>query len=110
MSLINPQPPGEGNEGLGIDDTTPKEDKWVKIARRAYEDSSEWVDANLRYQWEKSISLFNNKHPYGSKYNTAAYEKRSRFFRPKTRTAIRNLQSAMSVAYFTKEEVVSIEP
>jgi len=110
MSLINPQPPGEGNEGLGIDDTTPKENKWIMIARRAYEDSSEWVDANLRYQWEKSISLFNNKHPYGSKYNTAAYEKRSRFFRPKTRTAIRNLQSAMSVAFFTNEEVVSIEP
>ena len=113
MSRINPQPPTEGSENVSVeqmDDDTPRiEDFWLRIAREAYEDSSDWVDTNLREQWEKSISLFNSKHPPGSKYNTGAYEKRSRFFRPKTRTAVRNLQSAMAVAFFTNEDVVSVQ-
>ena len=114
MSRINPQPPTEGSENVSVeqmDDDTPRiEDFWLRIAREAYEDSSDWVDSNLREQWEKSISLFNSQHPPGSKYNTGAYEKRSRFFRPKTRTAVRNLQSAMAVAFFTNEDVVSVQP
>jgi hypothetical protein len=111
MSLIDPQPPLEGSAPMTLDgDDTPKENKWIRIARQIYEGSTEYVDANLRYQWEKSLSMFNNKHPAGSKYLTGAYEKRSRFFRPKTRSAVRSLQSAMSVAFFTNEDVVSIEP
>tara|TARA_R100000808_G_C2152785_1_gene162480 strand:+ start:626 stop:2809 length:2184 start_codon:yes stop_codon:yes gene_type:complete len=114
MSRINPQPPTEGSENVSVeqmDDDTPHiEDFWLRIAREAYEDSSDWVDSNLREQWEKSISLFNSKHPPGSKYNTGAYDKRSRFFRPKTRTAVRNLQSAMAVAFFTNEDVLSVQP
>jgi len=111
MSLMNPQPPLEGAElGLVDEEETPREDRWLRIARQVYEASSDWVDANLRYQWERSLSMFNNKHPSGSKYYTDAYDKRSKFFRPKTRTAVRNLQSAMSVAFFSNEDVVSIEP
>ena len=112
MSLMNPQPP----LNVGIDsvnklaDETPKENEWLRIARQIYEGSTDYLDANLRFQWEKSLSLFNSNHPPGSKYNTGAYEKRSKFFRPKTRTAVRNLQAAMSVAFFTNEDVVSIEP
>ena len=112
MSLMNPQPP----LNVGIDsvnalpDETPKEDKWIRIARQIYEGSTDYLDANLRFQWEKSLSLFNSHHPPGSKYNTSAYEKRSKFFRPKTRTAVRNLQAAMTVAFFTNEDVISIEP
>ena len=112
MSLINPQPPlNVGIDSAPLDaDETPTESKWIRIARQMYEDSTEYLDANIRYQWEKNLSLFNSNHPPGSKYNSAAYEKRSKFFRPKTRTAVRNLQSAMTVAFFTNEDVVSIEP
>ena len=112
MSLMNPQPP----LNVGIDSVNaiaseePKEDKWIRIARQIYEGSTDYLDANLRFQWEKSLSLFNSNHPPGSKYNTGAYEKRSKFFRPKTRTAVRNLQAAMTVAFFTNEDVISIEP
>ena len=113
MSLINPQPPTEGADTLVLnvdEDKSLREDSWLRLARQAYDDSSEWVDANLRGQWEKSLSLFNSNHPPGSKYNTNAYDKRSKFFRPKTRTAVRNLQAAMNVAFFTNEDVVSIKP
>jgi len=113
MSLMNPQPPLEGADLSSLDvleEDTPKETMWLRIARQVYEGSSDWLDTNLRYQWERSLSLFNNKHPSGSKYHTTAYEKRARFFRPKSRIAVRNLQAAMSVAFFTNEEVVSVEP
>lgn len=111
MSSINPQPPLEGATASPEDGDAPaKKNTWLQLAQQAYEESTDWVDTNLREQWEKSISLFNSKHPPGSKYNTATYEKRSRFFRPKTRTAVRNLQSAMAVAFFTNEDVVSIQP
>ena len=113
MSLINPQPPlnvGVDSVATPLDaEETPKDDKWIRIARQIYEDSTEYLDANIRYQWEKNLSLFNSNHPPGSKYNSVAYEKRSRFFRPKTRTAVRNLQAAMTVAFFTNEDVISID-
>ena len=112
MSLSNPQAPlNVGIDAVPLDhDETPLENKWIRIARQIYDDSTEYLDANIRYQWEKNLSLFNSNHPPGSKYNTKAYEKRSSFFRPKTRTAVRNLQAAMTVAFFTNEDVVSIEP
>ena len=112
MSLMNPQPPlNVGVDSVNvIESETPKEDKWIRLARQIYEGSTDYLDANLRFQWEKSLSLFNSNHPPGSKYNTGAYEKRSKFFRPKTRTAVRNLQAAMTVAFFTNEDVISIEP
>ena len=108
---MNPQPPlNVGIDSVPLESETPKENEWIRIARQIYEGSTDYLDANLRFQWEKSLSLFNGRHPPASKYNTTAYEKRSKFFRPKTRIAIRNLQAAMSVAFFTNEDVVSIEP
>ena len=111
MSLINPQPPlNVGIDAVPLDqEDSPLENRWIRLARQIFEDSTEYLDANIRYQWEKNLSLFNSNHPPGSKYNSSAYEKRSRFFRPKTRTAVRNLQAAMSVAFFTNEDVVSID-
>ena len=110
MSLANPQPPLENPVTPESDDDIPVENPWLRLARQSYEGSSEWVDANLRYQWERSLSLFNSQHPSGSKYHTSAYDKRSKFFRPKTRTAVRNLQSAMSIAFFSNEDVMSVSP
>ena len=111
MSLLNPKPPLENPPTPETDEEgVTLENPWIRLARQSYESSSEWVDANLRYQWEKSLSLFNSKHPSGSKYLSSSYDKRSRFFRPKTRTAVRNLQSAMSIAFFSNEEVMSVEP
>ena len=112
MSLMNPQPPlNVGIDSVNtLEEQGPEEDKWIKIAREIYEGSTDYLNANLRFQWEKSLSLFNSHHPPGSKYNTAAYDKRSKFFRPKTRTAVRNLQAAMTVAFFTNEDVVNIAP
>jgi len=111
MSLINPQPPLNVDEDLPTSNTIGSKDKiWLNLARQAYDGSTEWVDTNLRYQWEKNISNFNSRHPPGSKYLTSAYDKRSRLFRPKTRTTVRKLESAMAIAFFSNEDMLTISP
>ena len=62
MSLVNPQPPlNVGVDSVPLDaDDTPAENNWIRIARQMYEDSTEYLDANIRYQWEKNLSLFNS--------------------------------------------------
>jgi len=93
MSLINPQPPlNEDIPPAGGEKIGDKNEQWLSLARNAYDSSTEWVDTNLRYQWEKNLSNFNSVHPPGSKYLTSAYDKRSRLFRPKTRTVVRKLE------------------
>jgi len=82
MSLINPQPSLEG-EAIPSVSGKLKDKDWLNIAREAYDSSTEYMDSNLRDQWEKNISNFNSQHPPGSKYLTSAYDKRSTLFRPK---------------------------
>jgi len=111
MSLINPQPPlNEDIPPAGGEKIGDKNEQWLSLARNAYDSSTDWVDTNLRYQWEKNLSNFNSVHPPGSKYLTSAYDKRSRLFRPKTRTVVRKLEAAMATAFFTNEDMMSISP
>lgn len=79
MSLINPQPSLEGRSVPTLTGEL-KDKDWLGLAREAYESSTEYMDANLRDQWEKNISNFNSQHPSGSKYLTPAYDKRSTLF------------------------------
>ena len=109
MSLINPQPSLEGRSVPTLTGEL-KDKDWLGLAREAYESSTEYMDANLRDQWEKNISNFNSQHPSGSKYLTPAYDKRSTLFRPKTRSSIRHLEAAMATAFFSNEDVVDIYP
>ncbi len=80
-------------------------DEWLDIARKTYEDSTSYMNANLRHQWEDNIRMFKNKHPSGSKYNTELYQKRSRLFRPKTRSASIQFDAAVSSAFFSTAEL-----
>ena len=68
------------------------------------------MDSNLRKQWEDSIRAFNNQHPTDSKYNMPQFEKRSRLYRPRTRTIIRKHEAAAAAAFFSNMDVVSITP
>ena len=51
MSLMNPQPPlNVGIDSVNvIESETPKEDKWLRIAKQIYEGSTDYLDANLRF-------------------------------------------------------------
>jgi hypothetical protein len=99
-----------------MNDTAPLEDEvqvegtdFLQLARDAFSTSTNYVDANLRKQWERNISNFMSRHPAGSKYHSAAYLSRSRIFRPKTRSAVRQNEAAAVAAFFSTQDVVSIQ-
>lgn len=83
---------------------------WLTLARESHRASSDWLDSALRRQWSKNLAHFNNRFAPGSKYNTPAYSKRSRVFRPKTRSAIRQNEAAVAAAMFATDDLVSISP
>ncbi len=78
----------------------------IKLSRDAYESSKTWFDSSIRAQQERNLRAFNNEHPPGSKYHTEQYRKKSKLFRPKTRTVIRKQAAAAAVAFFSTSDVL----
>ena len=94
-------------------DQSPEEeedDGWLARAQSAYRSSTSYMETNYRKMWEDSIRAFNNMHPTDSKYSQDAFAKRSRLFRPKTRTVIRKNEAAAASAYFSNMDTVSVKP
>jgi hypothetical protein len=83
--------------------------QWLRRARDAYQQSTSYVDANMRKEWEDSINMFNNTHVSDSKYNAVEFQKRSRLFRPKTREMIRKNEAASASAFFSNADIVNVQ-
>jgi hypothetical protein len=81
---------------------------WLRRANAALDSSTTFMDTNYRKQWEDSLRAFHSQHPSDSKYNAPSYEKRSRLYRPKTRTIIRKNEAAAAAAFFSNMDTVSI--
>lgn len=81
---------------------------WLTLAEQAFRMSTDYMDANLRHQWERNVSNLMGKHPPGSKYQGKEYKRRSRLFRPKTRVAERDFEAAVAVAFFASEDVATV--
>lgn len=87
---------------------TPEDDKWLSMARDAYDQSTDWFDSSMRPAVEKAMAHFNNKHAPGSKYFSDSYKFRAKSFRPKTRASIRRNEAAAATAFFSTADMVSI--
>lgn len=83
---------------------------WLSLARSAYDASTNYLDSNIRKQWEVAVAHQNNEHAPGSKYHSPTYKARSRLFRPKTRTNNQGAEAAFAKAMFSTNDLVSIEP
>jgi hypothetical protein len=83
---------------------------WLGLASTAYTTSTDYLDANIRNQWEDSIAHQNNEHANGSKYLTDTYRARSKMFRPKTRTNNQAAEASFAKAMFSTTDLVSVEP
>ena len=81
---------------------------WLDRAQAAYQSSSSFMDTNYRKAWEDSIRAFYSQFPSDSKYNAPSYEKRSRLYRPKTRTIIRKNEAASAAAFFSNMDTVTV--
>lgn len=103
-----PQRGGEtmdGKEKAG----TPKAADWLKLARRAHEQSKTYAETHLRAEWKTGLAHFNSEHAPGSKYYKTEYAKRSRAFRPKTRSMVLRKEAAAAGAFFSMEDVCGIK-
>ena len=83
---------------------------FLALAQAAYSKSTTFVDNNYRRQWENNLRHFQSRHHGGSKYYKSSYLYRSKVFRPKTRSAIRNQEAAAVAAFFSNQDVVAIDP
>jgi len=81
-----------------------------KLAMEAYTSSTNWLDSGVRVRWSNSLRAFNSQHPQGSKFLSREYAYRSTLYRPKTRTMVRKDEAATAAAFFSNEDVVSIQP
>ncbi|HOX27379.1 MAG TPA: hypothetical protein PLL30_17035 [Candidatus Krumholzibacteria bacterium] len=85
-------------------------DLWLTLARDAFSESTSFFDAGVRSEIEQDLRQFQGQHPPGSKYGSDTYRTRSKFFRPKTRGAIRKNEATAASAFFSNADVVSLEP
>ena len=84
-------------------------DPWLAKTKEAFETSTTFLDTNYRKDWEDSIAHFQSRHMAGSKYYTDRYALRSKGFRPKTRSIVRNIEAATAAAFFSQLEVIDFE-
>lgn len=106
---------GYTNEGSAVDEIDPSTDPsndefWLKRARTSFQSSTDWYEVAVRRRMEDNMRLFNSDHPRGSRYNEEAYAKRSRLFRPKTRSGVRKIEAATAAAFFATQDAVVCQP
>jgi len=85
-------------------------DDFLALAQDAYSESSDFFDAGVRLDIEQDLRQFQGQHPHGSRYLSESYRSRSKFFRPKTRAAVRKNEAIATEAFFSNPDVVKIEP
>lgn len=59
--------------------------------------------------WERSQSAYRSEHGQGSKYTKDQYKNRAKYFKPKTRAAVRKNLTATANALFSSSDVMSCE-
>ena len=109
MSKSNPQPSLEGVSVLTLPSKGPTKD-WLAIASEAFSSSTDWFKESHYAQWERNIYNYRGIHPPGSKYLQDKYKRRSRLFRPVTRTTMRKIEEAVVTAQFNNPSLVSLTP
>jgi hypothetical protein len=101
---------GEGEERQSEETAFPDEKQWLTWVQDAFTTSTTWFDNNIRPQIEADMRQIQGKHPSGSKYLSDTYKSRAKFFRPKTRAALRKGEAQAAAAFFSNEDVVSVSP
>jgi hypothetical protein len=88
------------------------EDKtdYLEIAEQCFEMSKNYYETFLRSDWKASIAHFRSEHASGSKYHKVEYAKRSRTFRPKTRSMVLRKEASAAGAFFAQEDAATISP
>ena len=85
------------------------ENMLVDRAQSIFSQATNYKESNILKDWERNLSHFNNKHAPGSKYRLPDY-KRSRVFRPKTRSSVKQAEAGLATAMFSTTGLVNVRP
>ena len=97
-------PPKGSQEQFHLDEA------WlIAKAHELYTTSTDYLDANITNTWERTLSHFINEHAPSTNFRRRDW-KRSRVFRPKTRSMTKSAEAALTVAAFSTQDVLAIEP
>jgi hypothetical protein len=66
--------------------------------------------ATVRANWAKAMRAYNNQHANGSKYLSPKFKERSKFFRPKTRSAVKKDKAAIAQSLFGTSDAITTSP
>ena len=112
MDQLTTQPPsadqGAKAKPSGYISGAYDDDPWLALAQDAFSFSTNYFDSNYRKRVEDSLKAFANQHPNDSKYNSSLFDKRSKVFRPKTRSVIRKNEAAAAAAFFSNMDVLDV--
>lgn len=97
--------PGDKEDIVGAHSDEDME--WLRLARDGFQASTDFLDDGIRSEWIDAMSRFHSQHPPGSKYNSAFYAKRSKTFRPKTRSAARRAEALAAKALFSNSDLIN---
>lgn len=84
------------------------EEDLLALARQCYASSETYFNAAHRTRLMDAMARFNSEHPKGSKYWSPSFDKRSKLFRPKTRSYVRSREAAAVIAMFGSADIVSV--
>lgn len=116
-------PPGESPSGdrsghvTAADNAEEEEDSEVltneaallQTAQTIYRASTDYLDSNITTTWETNLAHFNNEHAPTTKFQSSNY-KRSKVFRPKTRSMTKASEAALTNAMFSTLDVLDVQP
>ncbi len=114
-TLLDHAPPDASTPTAGPTDGAEAPDgydsqAWLRLATEAFTGSTNYFDAGIRKRLIDDLRQFQGEHPTGSKYLSDTYRARHKFFRPKTRAAVRKNEAIAAEALFSTTEVISIKP
>jgi len=112
VGLNPPESPGPSMPNFADDDKngTTQDETWlIQKARDMYATSTDYTDANITKQWETNLNHFNGQHAPGSRFSSVNL-KRSKVFRPKTRSMVKSQEAAFTVAAFGSENMLIVSP
>ncbi len=124
MQNSSPVPPTNGVNGMTVPDvaggqTTGSatalgsayagvDDKWcIQKALDIYQNSKDYMEANITLAWERNLYHFRNEHGPGTPYVRSDW-RRARTFRPKTRANVKSQEAAHAAAAFSTNDYLKI--
>lgn len=81
----------------------------LEMIRDAAQIARTYVQHHKLSEWETAQKLYGSQHPEGSKYTKESYKNRSKYFKPKTRAAVRKGLVATAAALHSSPGVISVK-